>query len=236
MEDTPVPFTDHLEELRYRCIVGFIAVGIGTAISYFFVDTLFSFLARPIGSFIFLRPTEAFFARLKVALATGILLAMPVLLIQIWKFIVVALKPSERKSLVWILPSSYFLFILGFSFGFFVLVPMGVKFLLSYSSSVLVPQISIDEYINFIGVLCLILGAIFQMPLVTFFISRLGFIQSQTLPEKRRVAILVIYGLSALITPGPDPVTSFLLASSSYLLFECSILTAKWGNRKYSLD
>ncbi len=236
MEDTPRPLTDHLEELRRRCIRGILAVAAGTVLSYFFVDSIFLFLAKPIGSFVFLRPTDAFFARLKIALSTGIIIAMPVLLLQIWKFIVVALKPLERKSHFWILPTSYILFILGFSFGFFLLVPLGVKFLLSYSSSVLHPLISIDEYIDFIGVLCIALGALFQSPLVTFFIARFGFLQAKTLSKKRRIALLVIYVASAIVTPGPDPVTSFLLACSSYLLYEFSIWTATWGERKYSLD
>ncbi|OGR55514.1 MAG: twin arginine-targeting protein translocase TatC [Elusimicrobia bacterium RIFCSPLOWO2_02_FULL_39_32] len=227
MEDVPKPFFDHLEELRKRIFYCLAAVVLGLLISYQFIDKILFFISKPVGNFIFIQPMEAFMVRLKIALVSGVLLTMPFILIQIWRFILIALTPKEKNSLFWILPSSYILFMMGFSLGLFLLVPLAIKFLLSYGSGVLVPQISIDAYISFLGMICLTLGGIFQMPLLTFFLAKLGVLSWETLSEKRKIAVLVIYIASSLLTPGPDPISSLLLALCSYLLYECSILTAK---------
>ena len=232
MEDRPKPFLEHLEELRFRLIKSLISVALGTALAYGFVDPAIALLSKPVGSFIFLEPTEAFFIRLKIALALGVVLAVPVVLYQLWRFVALALTPNEKKSIFWVLPASYLLFVLGISFGFFYLVPAGVKFLLSYASPALEPKLSIESYVNFVGTICLVLGAVFQMPLVSFFLAKMGLADSAWLAEKRRNAVLVTYIASALLTPGPDPVTAIMLAVPAYLLYECSILTARLGSGK----
>lgn len=231
MDDQPKPFLEHLEELRLRLIKSLAAVLVGACIAYQFTDELFRFLAQSAGELIFLYPTEAFFVRLKIALVGGIVIALPVVCFQIWRFIFIALTPQEQKSFFWILPLSVVLFLLGSSFGLFVLVPAGLKFLLSYGSKVVVAKLSVEHLVNFVFVICLVLGAVFQMPLVTFFLAKFGILDSQFLSGKRRMAVLVIYIFSALATPGPDPVTAILLALPTYLLFECSLLAAKWARR-----
>lgn len=227
MTDAPQPFFEHLEELRSRLISAMIAVAIGAAVAFQFTSRIIDFLARPVGRFIFIQPTEAFFVRLKIALVAGVMIALPVVLFQIWKFVVVALTPAERKSLMWLLPASYALFVGGFAFGFFVLVPAGIGFLLGYGTPTLVPSLSVAAYIDFVGAICLALGAVFQMPVVAFYLSRIGILQPSFLSRQRRIAVLIIYAASALLTPGPDPVTALLLALPTYVLFECSIWTAR---------
>ena len=227
LEVRPKPLLEPLEELRFRLIKSLAAVVLGAVVSYWFVDGILAVLSRPVGRFIFLQPTEAFFVRLKIALASGIVLAMPVIIYQVWKFVVVALTPLEKKSMFWVLPASYILFVCGTSFGFFVLVPAGMKFLLGYASPLVQPALSIEYYINFVGTVCLVLGAIFQMPLVSFFLGRFGIVEAAWLSSISREASLVTYVASAFLTPGPDPVTALLLALPTYLLFECSILAAK---------
>jgi len=231
MTDNPRPFLEHLEELRSRIIKSLAATAVCTAIAYNFTDPVIVFLSKPVGKFIFLHPTEAFFIRLKISLCLGALAAAPYILFQIWKFVVAALEPSSRNRIFWLLPISYFLFITGFAFGLFVLVPVGVKFLLGYKSDVLSPLISIGTYVNFVGGLCLVLGIVFQMPLVSFFIAKLGIIDAEWLSGKRRIAILVIYILSALLTPGPDPVTAILLAIPTYILYELSVIACRMARK-----
>lgn len=232
MEDQPKPFLEHLEELRLRLLKSLAAVLAGACLAYQFTDEVFRFLAQSAGELIFLHPTEAFFVRLKIALAGGILLALPVVCFQIWKFIFIALTPQEQKSFFWVLPLSVTLFLLGSSFGLFVLVPAGIKFLLGYGSEVVVARLSIEQTVNFVFVICLVLGAVFQMPLISFFLAKFGILQPRFFSEKRRIAVLVIYIFSAMATPGPDPVTALLLAFPTYLLFECSILTAKLAEKQ----
>jgi sec-independent protein translocase protein TatC len=234
--DHPKPFTEHLEELRVRLIKSLLSVALGTACAYPFVDRAIEHLSKPVGSFIFLQPTEAFFVRLKIALALGAVAAAPAVIFQVWSFVAVALTPVEKKSLVWILPASYTLFVLGISFGFFFLVPAGVKFLLSYGTPHVVPMLGIEHYINFVGTICLVLGGVFQMPLAAFFLSKIGLLDPRRLSDKRRIAVLVIYIASAFLTPGPDPVTAIMLAVPAYLLFECSILTAGLARKGESLN
>jgi len=232
MEDVPKPFLDHLEELRFRLIKALISVAGGTVAGFLLVDPVIRYLAKPVGKFVYLVPTEAFFIRLKIALALGFFLALPFILFQIWQFVVVALKPKEKKTILWILPTSYLLFAAGASFALFYLVPAGAKFLLSYSSDILVSNISIESYVNFAGVFCLVLGATFQMPLVSFFLSKIGLLDSRWLSNKRRWAVLIFYISSAILTPGPDPVTAIMLFIPTYCLFECSILTARMARAR----
>jgi len=227
VEDNPKPFLEHLEELRVRLIKALAAVALGAMAAYHYADRAIGFLSRPVGGFVFLEPTEAFMSRLKVALACGAVLAMPVVLYQAWKYVAVALSPGERRPLYWLLPASYVLFVLGLSFGFLVLVPAGIRFLLGYSTPEIRPMISVGRYLDFVGAVCLALGAVFQMPLLAYFLGRLGVLDAKWLAEKRAVAVLVVYAASALLTPGPDPVTAMLLAVPTYALFECSILSAK---------
>ena len=231
MEDAPMPFWDHVEELRFRVLSCLCGAALATAFGYWAVERVLGKLAQPIGHFVFLQPTEAFFVRLKIALFIGIVLSAPWTLFQIWRFISVAIPIAERKIILLVLPISYLLFAAGFLFGFFLMVPLGVRFLLGYASAQMVPMISIESYVGFVISICLTLGFVFQMPLVSLFLGRFGLMRWQFLNEKRRIAILVIYIASALLTPGPDPVSAILLAVPTYILFECSIWTCRWAQR-----
>ena len=227
MSDNPRPFLEHLEELRGRLIRCLLALTAGAVVAYQFMDPILAFLIRPVGRLVFLAPAEAFFLRIKVAAAAGIVLAAPVVIYQAWKFVSVALSPDEKTPLAWILPSSYLLFILGASFGSFVLVPAGIKFLLSYATPILAASITADAYFSFVATFALVLGAVFQMPLVAFFLARLGLLDPAWLSGKRKAAVVAVYALAALATPGPDPVTAAIMAVPTYLLFEASILSAR---------
>ena len=164
-------------------------------------------------------------------MAAGLVLAAPVLIYQAWRFVSVALTPGEKAPLLWVLPISYVLFLLGASFGVFVLLPAGIRFLLSYQTASLVPALSADAYFGFAATFALMLGAVFQMPLAAYFLGRVGVLDPVWLSGKRKVAIVAIYALCALATPGPDPVTALMLAGPTYLLFEISIFAAKKANK-----
>lgn len=227
MADQARPFVEHLEELRRRLIKSILAVALAASGCYYLSDPVIRFLARTGGEFVFLRPTEAIFTRIKIALVLGILAALPVVLYQAWRFVSDALVPGSRRSLFWAIPVSYVLFLGGCCFGFFLLVPVGARYLMGMGNEVMKPLMSVEAYVEFTGALCLALGVIFQMPIAAFFLSRFGVMEPGWLAGNRRIGIVVIYIICALATPGPDPVTSVMLFAPAYLLFELSILAAR---------
>jgi sec-independent protein translocase protein TatC len=225
--DQARPFVEHLEELRQRLIKSILAVVLASSGCYYLSDPVIRFLARTAGEFVFLRPTEAIFTRIKIALALGVIAALPVVLYQAWRFVSDALVPGSRRSLFWAIPVSYVLFIGGCCFGFFFLVPVGAKYLLGMGNESLKPLMSVEYYVEFTGAMCLALGLIFQMPIAAFFLSKFGVMEPAWLAGNRRIAIIVTYIVCALATPGPDPVTALMLFAPAYLLFELSILAAR---------
>jgi len=229
MPDQVRPFVAHLEELRQRLIKSVAAVILAACGCYYLSDPVIRFLARSGGPFVFLRPTEAIFTRIKIAMALGVLIALPVVLYQAWRFVSDAFARGSSRALFWAIPVSYVLFIAGCCFGFFVLVPVGAKYLLGLGNESLKPMMSVEYYVEFTGAMCLALGALFQMPVVAFFLSRFGVMDPGWLAGNRRIAIVITYIICALVTPGPDPVTALMLFVPAYLLFEMSILASRWA-------
>lgn len=229
--DRPRPLLEHLEELRTRLIISIAAVFVASTAAYWFTDPVIRFLARTSGGFVFIRPTEAIFTRIKVALALGLLAALPVVLHQAWRFAADALTPGARRVIRWTVPMSWLLFVAGVLFGFFLLVPFGAKVLLGFGNEAMKPLISVSSYVEFTGAVCLALGLVFEMPLVAFFASRFGLLDPALLSRNRRIAILAAYIACAVLTPGPDPLTAVMLFIPTYLLYEASIFSARLGKK-----
>lgn len=225
--DVDKPFLDHLEELRIRIGIVVAAVIVMTIFSYFFVDKIIAVMAAPAGTFVFLRPTEAFMARLKISLIGGVLLTLPVIIYQIWRFIGVALTPAEEKVTLRILPVSYLLFILGGALAWFIVLPAAAKFLLGFATETLQPTISIDAYIGFAAYLMVAFGAMFQLPIVVFFLVKTGIATPDTLVQYRRHVIVGLAVIAAFLTPGPDLFSQLALLVPSWLLFEISVFVSR---------
>ncbi len=240
--DQKMPFTEHLEELRHRLIVCFIAVGIGFVFCYFFAKQIFEILMRPLlqvlppeESLIFTALPEAFFTYLKVSLLAGIGLASPVIIYQFWRFIAPGLYHRERRALLPIVLFSTFFFVGGALFGYFVVFPFGFKFFIGFASDNIRAMPSIREYLKFSAKLLFAFGFIFELPLFTFFLARLGLVNAEMLRSKQKYSILVIFMLAAILTP-PDIVTQVMMAGPLLLLYELSIWIAKIFGRKPIAD
>src|SRR3990170_4883177 len=227
MEDRPMTIIEHLEELRRRLLIAIGAFAIGTVVSFLFVESILRVLIRPGGSVVFLAPTEAFFVRVKVAALAGGLLSLPVVLLQVWRFVSVGLTPKERRSTMSLLPFSLLLFLGGAAFAFFAILPVGVRFLLSYQTEALVPMISIGAYTSFATAFVRAFGLVFQLPVVVLFLARIGVVTPAALAAGRRYALLGIVVLSAVLTPGGDIFSQLLMAVPTYLLYEVSIWIAR---------
>lgn len=226
-----IPLIKHIEELRKRIIYSLLAIILTSAISYFYKETILLSFVRHIEKAVFLTPHEAFVSYLKLSLLCGILIASPFLIYEIWAFIWSAFKPIEKKHILTYGISSFFLFSLGCLFGYFLGLPLSIDFLLGFKSELLLPMISIGKYITFTWMLILVLGILFELPLIILFVTNLGLISTQQLSSKRRHIIVIIFIMAAILSP-PDIFTQLLVALPLYILFELSILLAKLAERK----
>ena len=227
-------FLEHLQELRLRLIYILVILGVGFILCFIFSEDIIKFITRSVKNYdlIFISPTELFFANLKVAFFSAIIISSPYTIYQLWKFISPGLLPNEKKyALPFIILATLF-FILGLAFAYLIVLPYGLKFLLNYRvSDIVTPRISISNYISFFMTFLLIFGVIFELPLITFFLSRLNILSYRTLIKWRKYAILVIFIISAILTP-PDVFTQILMALPILILYEVSILIARvFGKR-----
>jgi len=191
-------------------------------------------LIKPAGdiNLIFIEMTEMIGTYMKVCLASGIILAMPYLIYQLLMFVSPALTQKEKKYVFTVLPWVTLMFMGGVAFGYFILVPPATRFLITFGSDIAVPQIKIGNYISVVTRLLLAIGLVFEMPLVTTVLVRLGVITPQWLSSKRKLAIIFAFILAAIITPTFDPINQSLVAVPLIMLYEMSIWLAKLVQRR----
>jgi sec-independent protein translocase protein TatC len=225
--DEPIPLLSHLDELKKRLIYSLIAIVICSFAVYPFVDIVIRDLAKPVGKFIFTGPVEAFWTRIKLTFFMGLFASMPVVLFQIWSFIQRGLMPKEKHMVGLITVISFVLFAGGASFCYFLIIPVGVGFLLAYGSDVMVPMISISRYLSFVFGMVFSFGIVFELPLVIGFLAKIGILQSITLRKQRRFAIVIIFIAAAALTPGPDVFSQVLMALPLLVLYEAGIIVAR---------
>lgn len=241
-ENEKLPFTAHLEELRKRLIVCFIAVGVGFAASYGFKEYLFQILVRPLmqvmetgDTLIFTGLPEAFFTYLKVSLLSGLMLASPVIIYEFWMFVAPGLYDKERRILLPIIFLSTLFFVGGALFGYFIVFPWGFKFFLGFATETIRPLPSMKEYLGFSAKLLLAFGFVFELPLVLTFMAKIGLVSVKSLKKNRKYALLLFFAGAAILTP-PDVVTQVMMALPLMLLYEISILGARIFGRKKETD
>lgn len=229
--ENSMPLTEHLEELRKRIIYCLVLVISLSIAAYFFSNELIRILSKPVGTLYFFTPTEAFTSKIKVSVATGLALSLPFIVYQIWSFAMPALTQRERKYSLPLVISSSTLFIAGIAFAYFIVIPVGIKFLLSFGSEELKALIGITKYLGFILWMILIFGFVFQLPVVVFFLDRIGVVSPQTLRSKRKHVIIVIFIVAAILTP-PDIITQLAMSLPIILLYEASIIVVSLSHRR----
>lgn len=239
-EQEKIPFTEHLEELRKRLIVCFIAVGVGFVLSYGFKEKLFQILTRPLirvmqtgDKLIFTGLPEAFFTYLKVAFLSGIILAAPVIFYQFWMFVAPGLYDKEKRLMVPVVVLSTVFFVGGAFFGYFIVFPYGFKFFLGFASETIRPLPSMREYLGFASKLLLAFGVVFELPLIITLLAKLGMVSVSFLKKNRKYALLLFFIGAAILTP-PDVVTQIMMALPLILLYEISIIGARIFGKKSS--
>ncbi len=238
MTDEKRPFLAHLEELRKRLIICAMAIGIGFAISYIFSKQLFSFLILPLtkvlpaeSRLIFTSLPEMFIAYIKVALIAGIILAIPIVFYELWMFLAPALYQREKGYVIPFVLFSSILFVAGSLFGYFIVFPYGFKFFISFATEDIQALPSVKQYFSFAIRLLFAFGVVFEMPVVVFFMTKIGLITPDSMKKFRKFAILCSFILSAILTP-PDVATQIMMALPLIVLYEVSIIISQAVYRK----
>lgn len=222
-EDEKLPFTVHLEELRWRMIYCAVTVFVVFIVMYIMSDALFQIIRKPIGTeLIFLAPTEAFFVYLKISIYMAIIVSVPMLLYQVWEFVAPGLLDAEKKYTGWFVIFGTLFFVAGAAFCYEIVLPLGLEFLIGYAGEGLTPMISVGAYISFLFKLVLAFGVIFEMPIVIVFLAKMGIVDQVLLREKRGYVVVGSFVVASLLTP-PDIFTQIIMAFPIIILFELSI-------------
>ena len=236
MPDLEKPWVDHLEELRRRLIrvilffTGFFVTGL------FFNRPLIDVLTWPIAGLsiplVFTSPAEGFLVTLKVAMCFALFASVPILLWHTWQFVKPGLQEKERGAVLPLFLASSALFLAGAGFCYFLVLPVTLKFLLGFGSAHFQPFLSVGQYSSFVGFMLLAFGVSFNFPLVLIGLASLGILTAAWLRHQRKIVILAIVILAAILTPSPDALSQLLLAFPLYLLFEITVVVTSWMEKK----
>ena len=234
---------EHLGELRSRLIFSLVAFGLISVGAFTFYEPMLGFLLEPLCSLprealgpqgcrlIFTKPLGAFLFRLQMTAMVGIALSSPIWLYQIWAFVMPALTSKERRYALPFMATSILLFLGGAATAYLVL-PTGVRFLVAIGGDELQPLLGAEEYLNFVGLMLLGFGLMFELPLVLFFLGLAGALSLEQLRAGRKVAVVAIVALAAVVTPSQDPYTMIILSIPMYAFYELTILALAFALRR----
>ncbi|MDO8803730.1 MAG: twin-arginine translocase subunit TatC [Elusimicrobiota bacterium] len=233
--DSERPLSLHFEELRKRLLVSLVFFVLSVAVSFNYSSFLFGILKRPIAGavdkLVFFSPTEALAVYLNISFAAGLMLSMPFLLYQAWKFVEPAVPGRLKSGPFLFVAFITAFFVSGALFSYFILIPPALKFLLGFAGPDLQPLISAQSYISFIVWTVLGTGLVFEMPVLSYVLSRLGVLDYRFLRQKYRYAIVGILVAAAMITPTSDIFNMLLFAAPMLLLYELSIWVSRFAGR-----
>lgn len=236
-QEGEMSFLEHLEELRWRILYLLIGVTIGTILAWIFIDFLIdNILLIPAKKAKInlqnLKPFGQLFIYFQVAVIGGFILSIPNVFYQVWKFISPALKKNERKYVSLIVIFSSVCFLAGITFAYFVMLPLTLSFAGQFGTSSIENNFAIDEYFSIIISVMLAAGVIFELPMLSFFLTKLGILTPAFMRKFRKHSIVGILIIAAVLTPGTDPVAQILLAIPLVLLYEISIFVSKFSLKK----
>lgn len=249
-----LPVTAHLSELKERIIVSLSVVVISSGVCFYFSEYIFSLLILPMSSslslslsypfisleaiknanteLVFIAPAEALWMHFKISLISGIVISSPIILYEFWEFVAPGLLQKEKKYVFPFVIITMFLFLFGAVFCFMVVLPFAMNFLLTYKTAVLKPMLSVGRYIDFSLKFIVAFGAIFELPVVLVFLTRMGIVTPKSLAKNRKYAIVLAFVVAAFLTPTPDAFNQSLMALPIVLLYEAGIWASKILNSK----
>jgi sec-independent protein translocase protein TatC len=229
-----MPVMDHLGEMRRRILISALAIVICATVMFFFSNAVITFLVEYYKdathgqrkALIFTGPVDGFITRLKVATYGGIVLALPIWLYQLWRFITPGLNPKERRYAIPFVLSSLLLFVMGAAVAFLTLEP-ALKFLIDVGGPSQTPLFTSDRYLSLVSLMVVAFGLSFEFPVILVFLLIAGIISTAQLRHWRRWAIVGIVTFAAVITPSQDPYSLFFMAAPMYVFYESSIVIGR---------
>jgi sec-independent protein translocase protein TatC len=231
-EGPRLPLTDHLDELRTRIIRSIIAWSLGCTLTYFFLPKMLGLAVALIKQpLIFTKPTEAFIMYLKIALTGGFFVALPYIIWQVMGFVSPGLLPREKLWARRLVPLATILFLGGAAFAYYAVLPVTLNFFMGFQTENLKALISAGEFLNFVILMLVFCGLIFETPLVLLFLSFVGLVNAQALAKNRKYAFFLIIVLAAVATPTPDAFTQLVVAVPMYVLYELSIIMIRFTSK-----
>jgi sec-independent protein translocase protein TatC len=239
MSDERMPLTTHLEELRRKLIIAGISWLVAFLACYTFSEQLFALISEPVlqalpkgTTLVFIQLTEPFFTHLKIGALAGLLVSLPVIFWQIWSFIAPGLYKNEKGLVIPFVIASCFCFAVGAFFGFRFVFPMAFKVLIEFGSNSGVPTLSMGDYLSLSSKLLLAFGLVFELPVIIFFLARMGIVDYKMLARNRKFALLAAFVIGAILTP-PDVFSQTALALPFIVLYEIGIIVARlFGKRR----
>jgi sec-independent protein translocase protein TatC len=238
-DEGEMSFLGHLEELRWRLIKALIGVVLGAVVCGIFIDWIMNnFLLAPATKteppllLINLKPYGQLVLYMEVVLVGGVILSIPNIFYQLWKFIEPGLMPGERKYISWIVFFSTFCFLGGLVFAYYVMIPTALKFFAAFGTQAITNNIAINEYFSFVISVMLTAGIVFELPMISFFLSKLGILTPRFMRKYRKHAIVIILLLAGILTPSPDITSQLLLGVPLFILYEISIIISKFSQKK----
>lgn len=230
-DSSEMPFLDHLEELRWRIIWSLLAlfIAVGVAFAALMQIDVIGLLERPIspylhgGKLVYTHPGDPFSIVLDASVVLGVVIALPIILYQVWAFVSPALHRHEKKVLVPLFFFATLLFLAGVSLAFFVVLPLAVGWLMGFQTQALAPMITASDYFSFATSMTLAFGLCFELPIVILALALLGIVTPELLNKYRRHALVVCAIVGAFLTPGDLVWTTIAMSVPLYLLFEISV-------------
>ncbi|MDA8171630.1 MAG: twin-arginine translocase subunit TatC [Nitrospiraceae bacterium] len=253
MADRKMPLTEHLGELRKRIMVSFVGFFIAFCACFYYSGAIFKILVMPMKTYprldlvypyyhlieragtaelVFLAPAEAFWMYIKVAAIAALIVSLPLVFQQIWKFISPGLVHKEKRLVAPFVLGGSALFVSGAAFCYLVVLPFALDFLLNYQTQYIKPMISVGNYMDFCLKFILAFGIVFELPMIIVLLARMGVVSVQTLAKNRKYAVLAAFVIAAVLTPTPDAFNQTLMAVPMILLYEIGIIAARIFVRK----
>ena len=224
-------FLEHLDELRSVVIKSFVVLALTSTAFWFFSAWFMDRLVKPIGGAVFIAPTEAFVVRIKIAILLGALVSLPAIFFFLWKFVVPGLLHKERTALTPLVLLSTVFFYGGTVFSYLMLIPLMMKLLISFGTSSVHPMISVNSYLTMVMQICLAMGLLFEFPLVVMVLTWMGVLSPEWLKRKWRYAVVIIFIIGAVVTPGDGP-SQIVVAVPIVGLYFLSILLSVMVKRR----